>query len=117
MGQTSDAPKQLQTYPDAISFTQLPDPPVTPSGVSDRHYNVIGQVFAGVRKATLFSKDSSEAKIYRELWERGKKMGADAVIHASYGHAHVAAMSWGQTNATGIAIKFDALAPSPPAGQ
>jgi hypothetical protein len=33
-------------------------------------------------------------------------MHADAVIHASFGKAHVAAMSWGQTAATGTAIQF-----------
>ena len=38
-------------------------------------------------------------------------MGADAVIHASYGESHVSALSWGQTNATGIAVKFDAVQP------
>lgn len=34
-------------------------------------------------------------------------MHADAVIHASYGKAHISAMSWGQTTATGTAIRFN----------
>ncbi len=91
----------------SIKASDLPDPPVIAGDITDRPYTVIGQITAGVRKATVFSSSSSPEKIYRELWERGKKMGADAVVHASYGKAHVSAMSWGQTNATGIAIKFN----------
>lgn len=92
--------------PLSIRASELPNPPVIAGDISDRPYTVLGQITAGVRKATLFSKPSSQEKIYRELWERGRKMGADAVVHASYGKSHVAAMSWGQTSATGIAIKF-----------
>lgn len=91
----------------AIKAADLPSPPVTPGDISDRPYTVIGQITAGVRKATVFSGAASEAKVYRELWERAKKKGADAVVHATYGKSHVSAMSWGQTNATGIAIKFN----------
>jgi len=91
----------------SIKASELPNPPVIAGDITDRAYTVIGQITAGVRKATVFSKSSSQEKIYRELWERGKKMGADAVVHASYGEAHLSAMSWGQTNATGIAIKFN----------
>ncbi len=90
----------------AISAAQLGDPPVTAGDIADRPYTVIGPITAGVRKATLVSGASSPAKIYRELWERGRKMGADAVIHASYGKSHITAFSWGSTIATGVAIKF-----------
>lgn len=87
--------------------------PVFPYDITDRPYKVIGEVKAGVRKATIFSKAPSQEKIYRELWERGEKLGADAVIKAQYGDAHVTALSWGSSSATGIAIKFvDAVAPS-----
>jgi uncharacterized protein YbjQ (UPF0145 family) len=89
-----------------IKAADLPDPPVIAGDITDRPYTVVGQITAGVRKATVFSKSSSPEKIYRELWERGQKMHADAVIHANFGKAHVAAMSWGQTTATGTAIKF-----------
>jgi len=69
-------------------------------------------VKAGVRKATAFSKSPSQAKIYRELWERAEKLGADAVINASYGDAHVTAFSWGKANAKGVAIRFKPAAPA-----
>ena len=80
--------------------------PVFPYDITDRPYTVIGEVKAGVRKATIFSKEASQKKIYKELWERAEKMGADAVIKAQYGDSHVTAMSWGKTSATGVAIKF-----------
>jgi uncharacterized protein YbjQ (UPF0145 family) len=80
--------------------------PVFPYDITDRPYVVVGQVEAGVRKATVFSKSASQKKIYRELWERARKMGADAVINATYGDSHISAMSWGKTNAKGTAIRF-----------
>lgn len=80
--------------------------PVFPHDITDRPYTVVGEVKAGVRKATLFSKEASQAKIYRELWERAEKLGADAVVNAKYGDSHISAFSWGKTNATGTAIKF-----------
>ena len=80
--------------------------PVFPYDITDRPYDVVGDVHAGVRKATIFSKAPSQAKIYRELWERAKKMGADAVVKAQYGDPHITALSWGSTSATGVAVKF-----------
>lgn len=87
--------------------------PVFPYDITDRPYQVIGEVKAGVRKATVFSKSPSQEKIYKELWERAKKLGADAVVKAQYGDSHVTAMSWGKANATGTAVKF--LSPGPAA--
>ncbi|WP_230629567.1 heavy metal-binding domain-containing protein [Sphingomonas sp. Leaf37] len=84
--------------------------PVFAGDIADRPYRIIGEVKAGVRKATVFSKASSEAKVFRELWERAEKMGADAVINARYGNSHVTAVSWGKTNATGTAIRFESSA-------
>ena len=81
--------------------------PVFAGDLSDRPYRIIGEVTAGVRKATIFSKSASETKVFRELWERAETMGADAVIHARYGNSHVTAVSWGKTNATGTAIRFE----------
>lgn len=86
--------------------------PVFPHDITDRPYTVVGEVKAGVRKATIFSKEASQGKIYKELWERAEKLGADAVIKAQYGESHVTAMSWGKTNATGVAIKFTGAAPA-----
>ena len=89
--------------------------PVFPYDITDRPYKVLGEVKAEVRKATVFSKAPSQDKIYRELWERGEKLGADAVIKAEYGDARMTMMSWGSSAATGVAIKFiDPAAPAEP---
>lgn len=83
--------------------------PVFAYDLTDRAYTVVGEVTAGVRKGSVFSKEASQTKIYRELWERAEKLGADAVINAKYGDSHISAFSWGKTNATGTAIKFAAV--------
>ena len=100
------APAASRSVPAAPLINEDVGVPVFPYDITDRPYKVLGTVKAGVRKGTIFSKSPSQEKIYRELWERGKKLGADAVIQASYGDAHVSAFSWGKTNATGVAIKF-----------
>ncbi|GLI99588.1 hypothetical protein [Sphingobium sp. BS19] len=82
--------------------------PVFPNDITDRPYEVIGEVKAEVRKGTIFSKEASQAKVYKELWERGQKLGADAVIKAQYGDARVTLMSWGSVKGTGTAIRFKA---------
>jgi uncharacterized protein YbjQ (UPF0145 family) len=87
--------------------------PVFAHDITDRPYTIVGEVKAGVRKATIFSKEASQEKIYHELWERAEKLGADAVINATYGDSHVSALSWGKTNATGTAIKFTAASGTP----
>lgn len=85
--------------------------PVFPYDLTDRPYKVLGEVKASVRKATIFSKAPSQEKIYRELWERGQKLGADAVVKAEYGDPKITALSWGASAAKGVAIKF--LDPTP----
>lgn len=80
--------------------------PVFPTDISDRPYTVVGEIETNVRKATVFSKAPSQAKIYKELWERAEKIGADAVVNARYGDSRVTAMSWGASKATGTAVKF-----------
>ena len=97
------AKKQQRTY---VVMNEAVGVPVFPHDITDRPYEVIGEVKAGVRKATIFSKEASQKKIYRELWERAEKLGADAVINATYGESHISMMSWGKTNAKGTAIRF-----------
>src|SRR3712207_719184 len=74
-----DKPKEFVIVNEAVGV------PVFPHDITDRPYEVIGEVKAGVRKATIFSKEASQGKIYRELWERAAKLKADAVINAKYG--------------------------------
>ncbi|MEL7198286.1 MAG: hypothetical protein AAGL10_08225 [Pseudomonadota bacterium] len=80
--------------------------PVFPYDITDKPYTIVGPVSAGVRKATIFSKEPSQQKIYNEVWERGEKMGADAVVNVTYGESKVSLDSWGKTRALGFAVKF-----------
>lgn len=95
----ADAPAAAATSPAA-------DVPVYPYDITDRPYEVLGEIKAEVRKGTIFSKEASQAKIYHELWERAQKLKADAVVKASYGDSRVTLMSWGSVKATGTAIRF-----------
>lgn len=107
---TASVAKEAKTY---VVVNEEVGVPVFPYDITDRPYKVLGEVKAGVRKATVFSKEASQAKIYRNLWERGEKIGADAIINAKYGDSKISAFSWGKTNATGTAIKFiDPAAPA-----
>ena len=80
--------------------------PVFAGDITDRPYRIVGPVSAGVRKATIFSKKPSQQKIYNEVWERGEKMGADAVVNVTYGESEISLDSWGKTRALGFAVKF-----------
>jgi uncharacterized protein YbjQ (UPF0145 family) len=81
-------------------------PPVTDQDINDRPYRIVGEIRAEVRKATIFSRPASRDKVFRELWERARRLGADAVVNAGAGGARVTAMSWGSRRAVGQAVKF-----------
>ena len=104
-----DAPK-ADNSPAALSTAPVVNEdagvPVFAHDITDRPYKVLGPVSAGVRKATVFSKEADQNKIYRVLWKNAKAMGADAVVNAKYGDSHISAFSWGKTNVTGTAVKF-----------
>ncbi|MEH3103740.1 MAG: heavy metal-binding domain-containing protein [Sphingomonas phyllosphaerae] len=106
-GSASAKEKEVKQY---VVVNEDVGVPVFAYDLTDRPYTVVGEVKAGVRKASVFSKEASQKKIYRELWERAEKLGADAVINAKYGDSHVSLTSWGKTNATGTAVKFTAAA-------
>jgi uncharacterized protein YbjQ (UPF0145 family) len=93
---------------EVIGFAQIRTMPipVIAGDITDHPYRVLGVVEAEVRRATLFSRNPSQAKVYRELWERAAKLKADAVVNARYGDARVTALSWGSRRAEGQAIKF-----------
>lgn len=80
--------------------------PVISGDISDRPYRVVSNIETNVRKLTIFEKDPSQARVYRELWERARKLGADAVINAKYGETLYGGWTWGRRHASGQAIKF-----------
>lgn len=80
--------------------------PVIATDINDRPYRVIAEIKTDVRKHTVFEKDPSVAKVYRELWERARKVGADAVVNAKYSDTLYGGWTWGRRHASGQAIKF-----------
>lgn len=110
MAQNSEtsAPAEAPAPAAAIEYSALAglNPPVAAGDIIGRPYRILGVVSANVRKATIFSPSPSQAHVYRELWERAERLGADAVINAQYGNARVTAISWGARRSEGQAIKF-----------
>ncbi len=109
------APAAAQNVEAMLGYSNLmlQKPPVTDVDITDRPYRVIGRIETTVRKATVFSKAPPREKVFKELWERGSKMGADAVIQARYVRQDFDAAanpmfegtSYGQ-RASGLAVKF-----------
>ena len=75
-------------------------------GDSDKPYRVIGDIRANLRKHFAFQANPSKEKIYAEIWERGRKMGADAVINARFGKTIRTLFNHGSTPIFGTAIKY-----------
>jgi uncharacterized protein YbjQ (UPF0145 family) len=100
--------QEVAPAPSPITYEQLMSLPlpVTASDIKGKAYEVIGNVEAKVRKATVFSPAPSQEKVYKELWERAVKLRADAVINATYGESKISLLSWGQRKAVGTAIRF-----------
>lgn len=108
------APASAQNVESMLGYQGLmaQQPPVTDVDITDRPYRVVGRIETTVRKTTVFDKRPSREKVFKELWERGQKLNADAVIKAQYaseddnrGGLLPQGTSIGQ-RATGLAIKF-----------
>lgn len=80
--------------------------PVTTGDITDHPYRIVGHITKGVHKATIFHKDPSHNKVMRELWEKARKMKADAVINAEFGEARERGFVKGSRQARGTAIRF-----------
>ena len=102
------APLSAQNVDDMESYEWLMQQPVpvTTGDISDRPYRIVGHITKGVHKATIFHKDPSHNKVMRELWEKARKMKADAVIHAEFGEARNRGFTKGSRDARGTAIRF-----------
>jgi hypothetical protein len=96
------AAKEPATYAELMAARV----PVTTNDILDRPYRVLGRVKRNVRKATIFSRGATPEKLQDELWERGQKVGADAVLNARYGGERVTGMSWGANKVEGDAVHF-----------
>lgn len=102
--QNIDPPKAVP--PPSYAQVRAMSVPVIAGDINDRPYRVIANIEATVRKWTAFEKDPSERKVHAELWERARKVGADAVVNAKYGETLYGGLTWGRRKASGQAIKF-----------
>jgi hypothetical protein len=82
------------------------DVPPVYSGDVERPYRIVGEIRDNLRKHFAFQESPSEEKIYAEIWERARKLGADAVINARYGATERTLFNHGRTPISGTAIKF-----------
>lgn len=89
----------------AVQEFNLAVPPVYPGDVK-RPYRIIGEIKDNLRKHFAFQESPTKEKIYAEIWERGRKLGADAVINARYGTTERTIFNHGRTPISGTAIKF-----------
>ena len=71
-----------------------------------RPYVVVGQIKDNLRKPFAFLPNPTKEKILAEIWERAKKMGADAVINARFGKTERTLFNHGRTPVSGTAIKY-----------
>ena len=79
---------------------------MTKDDITDRPYEVLGDINTTVNKTTIFHPDPTEALVDVKLREEAAKLGADAVILARYGTVGVAFMSWGSLDGNGRAVRF-----------
>lgn len=71
-----------------------------------RPYVVVGEIRDNLRKPFAFMASPSKEKILEEIWERARKMGADAVINARFGATKRTMFDHGRTPISGTAIKY-----------
>jgi hypothetical protein len=75
-------------------------------GSVDRPFIVVGEIRDNLRKHFAFQANPTKEKIFEELWERGRKLNADAVINAKFGATKGTPFNHGRTPISGTAIKY-----------
>lgn len=79
---------------------------ITEDDITDRKYEVLGDVTATVRKTTILNADPTEAHVQEQLRKKAAQMGADAVILVRYGTVGIGLNSWGVLEGKGRAVRF-----------
>ena len=95
-----------QTVEPAVSVENAAASVPVYEGDVRRPYVVIGKIDDNLRKHFAFQANPTKIKIYAEIWERGRKMGADAVINAKFGQTVGTLFNHGRTPISGTAIKY-----------
>lgn len=79
---------------------------ITKDDITDRPYDVIGDIKVTVNKTTIFHADPTPALVDERLKEKAGELGADAVILVRYGSVGVSVFSWGSLDGQGRAVFF-----------
>jgi|TARA_B100001964_G_scaffold99678_1_gene111295 uncharacterized protein YbjQ (UPF0145 family) len=79
---------------------------ITSLDITNREYEVIGDISVSVNKTTVFNADPTREQINSKLKEKAASLGADAVILVRYGKGGIGLMTWGHLEGKGRAIKF-----------
>ena len=79
---------------------------VTTNDITDRPYQVLGDIEATVNKTTIFHADPTRDAVNKKLQEEAAAIGADAVILVRYGTVGISLVSWGSLDGKGRAIVF-----------
>jgi len=79
---------------------------ITSDDITDRKYEVIGDIVATVNKTTIFHSNPTRELLNKKFKEEAAAVGADAVILVRYGEVGMSLMSYGSLEGKGRAIKF-----------
>ncbi len=103
---TADRNKRKTTQKQKIDPAVVAAIQVTENDITDRPYDVVGDIKVTVNKTTIFNKDPTHEQVDDRLREEAAKAGADAVILVRYGTVGIGLMSWGSLDGQGRAVKF-----------
>ena len=107
---TSGMELQASGAPDAMAAIKpeksAADILLTENDITERKYQVLGDIEVTVNKTTLFHKDPTRELVAQKLKEKAAELNADAVILVRYGTVGISMMSWGSLDGRGRAIAF-----------
>lgn len=79
---------------------------ITDKDITDRKYEVLGDISVNVNKTTVFNANPTEEMVNEKLKEKAATLGANAVVLVRYGKGGVSLFSWGSLQGKGRAIRF-----------
>jgi hypothetical protein len=101
------------SYRVSSNVQSIPSATATPSveillaedGLPGRQYKVIGPIEVSVKKLTIFHKDPTKEQANEALIDKGRSMGANAVINITY-KSGIGFTTWGYMDARGTAVQL-----------
>jgi uncharacterized protein YbjQ (UPF0145 family) len=101
-----DRNRRKSTQREKIDPAALAAITVTENDITDRPYDVVGDIKVTVNKTTIFNKDPTHEQVDDKLRDEAAKVGANAVILVRYGTVGIGLVSWGSLDGQGRAVKF-----------